>query len=260
MTLLVLVPALNEQENIEATIRRIAASLPDANILIIDDDSTDGTWQTAESLIPEFPQLDVMVRRGVPAGLGYSILDGYRYALKNEFDELCIVDCDLQQSPDDVQLLQEGDADITIGSRYLRAESVTAGYDRLSNLLSKTSNFGLRLMFLFPCKDVTTDFFLMKTDVLRCIDPAMFTSTGYGLFAEVKLRAYRAGFSIREVAVPTFVRENGHSKRTFKQVKVFAKQLLALWANLVILRRNPKVVRSRKTKVKVVALNEVTSG
>jgi dolichol-phosphate mannosyltransferase len=234
--LLILVPTLNEGRNIETAITRIAGALPDAHILIIDDVSSDGTWEKAEAMKAELPRLDVMVRRGKQPGLGHSIIDGYRYALDKEFEEVCIVDCDMQQDPADVARMrsEHPDADIVVGSRALARESFVEGYDFASKLLSNLSNFGIRLMFLMSVGDATTDFFRMRTRVLEKVPPEALSCKGYALFAEVKIRAHKAGFSIAELPVQSFVRDAGESKRSYRQVVSFAREILGLWWRLLL--------------------------
>ncbi len=244
--MLILVPTLNEQLNIERAVRAIAKALPDARILIIDDDSKDGTWQTAEGLRGEFPQLDVMVRRNVTAGLGYSIRDGYRYAVDRGFDEVCIVDCDLQQLPEDVGMLRKFDpaADIVVGSRYLRKDLFRNGYNTVDKYLSVFCNRAMNVMFLCPYSDISTDFYVIRTRVLELIPPEMLTCMGFAFFSEIKLRAHKAGFHIVETPAPTYTRDGGASKRSYRQVMVFARQILGLWIELTFSRRHPQLKRT----------------
>jgi len=239
--LLILVPTLNEKDTIEAAVRRISAALPGAHILVLDDCSSDGTWQLAESLAAEIPTLHVMVRRDLTPGLGYSIIDGYRYARDKGFAQVCIVDCDLQQDPADVLVLMEkgGDSDLIIGSRY-------AQHWQLSDLMSTISNIGLRLMFLLRQRDVTTDFYVLKTHIFKHVDPERLLCKGYALFSEVKIRALKAGYRIAEIPVPGYEREQGTSKRSWRQVYYFGKEILRLWFELVLLRR-----QSRRQQVPV---------
>jgi len=228
--LLILVPTLNERENIETALARIAAALPGAHILVVDDDSSDGTWQAAEAMKEKISGLEVMVRRGRPAGLGHAIRDAYRYALDHGYAQTCIVDCDLQQDPGDVAALRAAgeDAGVVIGSRYLEADALSADYDPMSRRLSMLSNFGTRVLFGLPVKDATTDFFLLSTRVLDAVPPESLRSHGHAFFAEVKARAARAGFRLREVSVPGYVRRHGGSKRSMRHVWQFAVEILAL--------------------------------
>lgn len=232
--LLIIVPTLNEIGNIETAISKIAEALPDAHILVIDDASVDGTWQKAMDLKKHFSQLDVMVRRNTTPGLGYSIIDGYRYALDHAFGEVCIVDCDLQQDPADVAILHEksSNVDILIGSRYLDKDSLPNDYDRLTKILSTLANMGIRLLFRVPWRDITTDFYLIKTHVLESVAPESLTCMGFALFSEIKLRAQKTGFSIAEIPLPGYVREHGDSKRSFRQIVTFGREILAMWVDL----------------------------
>lgn len=233
--LLILVPTLNERENVETALERIAAALPGAGILVVDDDSADGTWQAAQAMRDRIERLDVMVRRQRPAGLGHAIRDAYRYALERGFEQTCIVDCDLQQDPADVAALRAagGDADLVVGSRYLDPDALPDDYDPLSRRLSVLSNLGTRILFGLPVKDATTDFFVLRTRVLAAIPPERLRCNGHAFFAEVKARAARAGFRLREVSVPGYVRRHGGSKRSLRHVWQFAREILALRLELL---------------------------
>jgi len=228
--LLILIPTLDERANIEEALRRVSAALPGAHVLVIDDASTDGTIEAAEAMKAEVPALDIMVRRDGPVGLGYAIRDGYAYALDSGFDEVCIVDCDLQQDPADVQKLREADpsADIVVGSRYARGPQLAENYDPLSKWLSIASNLGTRLMFGLRCTDITTDFFLVRRRVLERVPPRALRAGGHAFFAEVKVRAHQAGFRIAEVPVSSQARRADRSKRSWRHVWMFAREILRL--------------------------------
>ena len=234
--LLILVPTWNEAGNVERVLRRITGSLPHADILVVDEDSRDGTPQIVERLRASLHRVSLVVRRGRRPGLGSAIRDGYRYALDNGYQAVCIVDCDLQQDPADVSRMGKAHprADLVIGSRYLHRTAFARGYDRISRGMSVTGNAAVRLLFRFPYKDATTDFFLLDTRVLRSIPPESLVCQGYALFLELKVRAWRAGFRVAEAAVPTYERESGSSHRTWRQVYLFAKEVLAVWVSLFL--------------------------
>jgi len=234
--LLILVPTLNEAANVEAAITRIGADLPDAHMLVVDDDSRDGTVEIAERHAAADERVHVMVRRGKTPGLGDSIRDAYGYALEHGYTHVCIVDCDLQQDPADVRRMMEAHpgADLVVGSRYLGGHQFTSDYPKVDLWLSALANFGVRVLFGMQLQDVTTDFYVINSRVLEAIDPARLGCRGYGLFSEVKIRARRAGFRMQEVAVPSYRRVEGASKRTLRQVRTFAREILALWWALMV--------------------------
>ena len=241
---LILVPTLNEKGNVERVLRAVARRLPDDDILVVDDDSDDGTLEIVESLKAELTRVRLLVRRGRRPGLGSSVRDGYRYALDNGYEEVCIVDCDLQQDPADVARMRRAhpDSDIVIGSRHLHGRSFTRGYANVHRWTSWLGNAAIRLLFWFPYRDVTTDFFLVKARVLRLIRPESLLSHGYALFFELKVRAWKAGFRVVEAPVPTYEREDGVSHRTWRQARIFAGEVLAVWADLYL------VAKGRKSK------------
>jgi len=234
--LLILVPTLNEVDNIGAAIERITADLPAAHLLVVDDDSRDGTVEAAEARAAADPRVHVMVRRGKTPGLGDSIRDAYRYALDQDYTRVCIVDCDLQQDPADVRRMIEASpgAGMVVGSRYLGGHQFTEDYPRFDLWMSALANFGARVLFGMRVRDVTTDFYVIDARVLRAIDPARLSCRGYALFSEVKIRARRAGCTLHEIAVPSYVRAQGASKRNLRQVRAFAREILALWWELMV--------------------------
>ena len=232
--LLVIIPTLNEKDTIEIAIRKIVAAIPAVWILVVDDDSVDGTWQIADDLKRGFSQIEIMVRRNVAHGLGYSIRDGFRYAIDHSFDEVCVVDCDLQQDPSDIVTMRKvfPTSDIVIGTRFCSSESFVAGYDIASRLMSRLSNLIIRVLFLFPYKDATTDFNWLSVRVFKGVPPESMISKGYVFFVELKIRAWKAGFSISELAVPTYPRTCGHSGRSVRQIGIFTLEVLKLWFHL----------------------------
>jgi glycosyltransferase involved in cell wall biosynthesis len=238
--LLIVVPTLNEAQNIEPALRLIARHAPEADILIVDDCSTDGTVEIAERLKAELPQIRVMVRTGKKPGLGVSIRDTWRYVLDHGYSHHCIVDCDLQSDPADVPRLMKHaeESDIVIGSRYLGAGSFVEGYHAPSRRMSAFACGVMRVLFHFPYRDVSNDFCVVKTAVLAMLPPEKMLSTGYALFSELKLRAWKAGFRFAEIETTTHVRTQGRSHRSWRQVKEFGGDILRVWAD-VNLRAHP---------------------
>lgn len=232
--LLLIVPTLNEARNVEPALRQMARHAPDADILIVDDCSTDGTVEIAERLKAELPQIQILVRRGKAPGLGVSIRDAWRYTLDHGYRYHCIVDCDLQSDPADVPRLMAhaGTADIVIGSRYLSADSFIEGYHAPSRRMSAFACGAMRVLFRFPYRDVSNDFCVVDSAVLEKLPPERMRSAGYALFSELKLRAWRAGFRFAEIRTTTHVRTQGRSHRSWRQVREFGRDILRVWADL----------------------------
>ena len=201
---------------------------------MIDDDSADATAQIATDMKKNYPQVEVMVRRGRAPGLGDSIKDGYAYALDRQYQQVCIIDCDLQQDPAEIRLLQNsgGGCELVVGTRYASRESFHERYNVLDRYLSVVANFALRFMFGLELSDITTDYYLIHRSVLEAIDPASMVCCGFALFSEVKIRAARAGFCITELPTTTALRLEGESKRSFRQIRAFARESLAVWRDV----------------------------
>ncbi|MEZ4700075.1 MAG: polyprenol monophosphomannose synthase [Rhodothermales bacterium] len=217
----VLIPTYNEASNIAGVLDRILA-LPDpVSILIIDDGSPDGTADIVRSYQARFPDRIGLIERTGKLGLGTAYIAGFRHALEQGFSCICEMDADLSHNPDDLLALIrpvcDGEADLTIGSRYI--EGVRVINWPLSRLiLSYGAGIYTRMITRLPVQDVTAGFKCYHRRVLEAIDLDAVRSNGYSFQVEMKYRAWRKGFRLREVPIIFTERTEGQSKMSRKIV------------------------------------------
>jgi dolichol-phosphate mannosyltransferase len=210
--LLIVVPTYAERDNLEALFTGIRQHRPDADILVVDDASPDGTADFAEQLGAQLGRIAVMRRPG-RFGIGSAYRDGFRQGLAQGYDRLVSMDADLSHDPQYLPALveQTETADVAIGSRYLRGISVINwGLHRL--ILSVGGNRYTRLVTRLPVRDCTSGFQCFRREVLERINVERLRSNGYAFMVELKYRAHRLGFHLAEVPIIFIDRQLGTSK------------------------------------------------
>jgi len=224
----IVIPTYNEKENIQELLERILAiPLPwDPALIIVDDDSPDGTGEVVASLAHEERRLHPLIRKG-KRGRGTAGIEGFKLAL--ELNPECIIemDADFSHLPEEIpRLLQEVPRwDIVIGSRF-----VSGGKDIDRHLLRKCLTFlvrhWLRIYLKIPVKDITSGFRCFKREVLEAIDFGTLKSQGPSLVQEILFRAFRSGYRIKEVPI-TF--ENRRKGKTKLNLSILIDTLIFNW-------------------------------
>jgi dolichol-phosphate mannosyltransferase len=210
---LVVMPTLNEYENIETALRRIRIAAPGVDILVVDDASPDGTAERAEVLAAELGQITVARRTGA-VGLGSAYREGLQAGLDRGYDVLVEMDADLSHDPGALPTLLAGitsGADLAIGSRYVLGGD-TVNWPRRRRALSRFGCWYARRMLALPARDVTSGFRAYRSWLLEAIDLGSVRTPGYGFQIEMVYRAARAGAAIAEVPIHFRDREAGESK------------------------------------------------
>lgn len=211
----VVIPTYNEKENIEKMIRKVF-SLPKAfHLLIVDDNSPDGTGNIVKELQKEFPgNLHILERKG-KEGLGTAYLAGFTWALKEGYAYIFEMDCDFSHNPDDLVRLYaacaEGGADMAIGSRYVSGVNVV-NWPMSRVLLSYYASVYVRMITGMKFRDATAGFKCYKRQVLDAIRFDAIRFKGYAFQIELKWIAYRMKFKIVEVPIIFTDRQEGTSK------------------------------------------------
>ena len=217
-------PTYNEAENIGPLVRAAlpqlaAAGLPH-RILIVDDNSPDGTGRLADELAAEFDQVQVLHRPG-KQGLGRAYLAGFAVALEGGADLVMEMDSDFSHDPKDLPRLiaaAEGDAaDLVLGSRYVPGGGVTQ-WGRMRRFVSRGGSAYARLLLGVPVRDLTGGFKCFHRRVLEAIDLEQVQADGYGFQIELTYKAIKAGFTVAEVPILFREREVGSSKMTSRIV------------------------------------------
>jgi glycosyltransferase involved in cell wall biosynthesis len=180
--------------------------------LVVDDGSPDGTAEVVETLSRETDRVS-LIRRSGKRGLASAYLEGFRRALGDGYDVVVEMDADLSHRPEDLPALLEAAAahDLAIGSRYVAGGSVT-NWSRARLALSRAGNAYARLALRLPVADATSGFRAYRTPVLRELLADGIRSEGYAFQIELAYRAWRAGYSVREVPITFREREHGSSK------------------------------------------------
>jgi dolichol-phosphate mannosyltransferase len=211
--LVVCLPTYNERENLEAMVSALREVLPDdGRILVIDDNSPDGTGEIADRLAGELEHVDVL-HRARKEGLGPAYLDGFRRALELGAELVVEMDCDFSHDPADVPRLVAAaeDADVVLGSRYVPGGG-TRNWGLLRRLISRGGSLYAQILLGLPIRDLTGGFKVYRRAVLETIDLDAIDSKGYAFQIEGTYRALRAGFRVVEVPIVFADREVGGSK------------------------------------------------
>jgi dolichol-phosphate mannosyltransferase len=216
MRAIVVIPTYNERENIERLIKEVLSISPILDILVVDDNSPDGTGEIVEKISKEEPRVKVM-RRPAKMGLGSAYVDGFKYALQGNYDFIIQMDADFSHSPQDISrfldLIQH--YDVVIGSRYTDGVSVV-NWPITRLLLSYIANLYARIVTGVPIKDLTGGFKCFKRKVLESIKLDKIVSDGYAFQIEMNVLAWRRGFKMVEIPIIFVERRAGSSKMSKK--------------------------------------------
>lgn len=212
MRALVIVPTYNERENLAELLTRIFAQNLPLEVLVVDDNSPDGTGELADELAAKDPRIHVMHRAG-KLGLGSAYVAGFRWALERGFDAAFEMDADFSHNPDSLgDFLKElVDADLVLGSRYLHGVTVV-NWPLSRLILSYAANVYSRIITGMPVKDLTGGFKCFRRQVLEAIDWSRVRSDGYAFQIEINFKAWRKGFRIKEIPILFVDRRAGVSK------------------------------------------------
>jgi len=210
--ILVIVPTYNERESLPLIIRRIRAAVPEAFILVADDNSPDGTGAIADTLAEHDDHVQVMHRHG-KEGLGAAYIAGFTWGLQNKYDVLIEMDADGSHQPEQLPRILEAlrGADLVLGSRWIPGGG-TENWSKGREVLSRGGNAYTRAMLGVPLHDATGGYRAFRADTLRGIDLHTVASQGYCFQVDLAWRAVQRGFIVREVPITFVEREVGSSK------------------------------------------------
>lgn len=209
---LVLLPTYNERDNLALIVGRIQAALPDADLLIVDDNSPDGTGDLADGMAARDERVHVLRRAG-KEGLGKAYLAGFAWGLDHGYDALIEIDADGSHPPEELPAMMAlaADADLVIGSRWMKGGSVV-NWPRSREILSRGANIYVQLVLGTRVHDATAGFRVYRAATLRAIDLQGVTSAGYGFQIDLTWRTVLAGGRIVEHPIRFSEREIGQSK------------------------------------------------
>ncbi len=209
----VCLPTYNERGNLEPMLRALGDVLPDGGrVLVVDDNSPDGTGQLADELARRLGYVDVL-HRSAKRGLGPAYVAGFKRALADGADVVVEMDCDFSHDPADVPRLvaATGEADVVLGSRYVAGGRIE-NWGLLRRAVSAGGSLYARSILGVPVRDLTSGFKCFRRTVLETIGLDEISAVGYAFQIETTYRALRAGFSVVEIPVTFVDREVGRSK------------------------------------------------
>lgn len=223
---LIVVPTYNERDNLAAFVGAVLDALPQANVLVVDDASPDGTGEVADELASRDARVSVLHRPG-KLGLGTAYLDAFARGLDQGYDVFFEMDADFSHDPaylpDFLEEIARG-ADVVAGSRNIPGGSVE-GWGLGRHILSKGGSLYARTVLGVPVRDLTTGYKAFTRRALAALDLATVRSEGYSFQIEMTYRAVRRGLTVREIPIVFVDRRAGKSKMS---PRVFAEAVLVV--------------------------------
>ena len=245
---LVIIPTYNESENITRILSRTRKAVPDAHILVADDNSPDGTGKLADEIAVSDGHVHVMHRLG-KEGLGAAYMAGFEWGLNEGYEVLVQMDADGSHQPEQLPELLNAltDADLVLGSRWVKGGEVL-NWPKSREILSRGGNLWTRIALGIPLRDATGGFRAFRRKTLLGLGLDNVASAGYCFQVDLAWRALKAGFKVVEVPITFIEREYGDSKMSQKIV-VEALALTTMWG----IGHRAKQLRALVTKPKAVA-------
>lgn len=230
---LVIIPSYNESENIIEIINDITKQKESFNVLIVDDNSPDKTYELVEEEIIKKPKRVFLIRRKKKLGLGTAYIEGFKWAIDNGYERIFEMDADYSHDPKDLSrmnvFLDNDGFDVVIGSRYISGVNVV-NWPIQRVLLSYFASIYARLITGVPLRDLTSGFVGYKVSVLKSVLNENVRFNGYAFQIEMKFKAYSKGFKIIEIPIIFTDRTKGESKMSLSIVweAVFGLLLLKI--------------------------------
>ncbi|MCX6746395.1 MAG: polyprenol monophosphomannose synthase [Candidatus Parcubacteria bacterium] len=223
---LVILPTYNERENIAKLVREILAQNLSLDILIVDDNSPDGTGQLVEDLRKIIPQLFIL-HREKKEGLGRAYISGFKWALDKSYDYIFEMDADFSHQPRYLSSFLEAikGSDLVLGSRYIKGGG-TQGWSWLRELISRAGCFYAQIILGLKIKDLTGGFKCYRRKVLESIDLNKIKSNGYMFQIEMTYKAIKKGFKIKEI--PFIFQERARGRSKFNK-KIIWEAIINCW-------------------------------
>ncbi len=234
---LIIFPTYNERDNIEKIVHAVLPLDPRINVLIVDDNSPDGTGDLADKLARDMQTVHVL-HREKKAGLGKAYIAGFKWAIEQKYDFIFEMDADFSHGPEYLKdfLREIQNHDLVIGSRYISGVNVI-NWPMARLLLSYYANVYTRVITGLPLRDATGGFKCFRREVLEAINLDLVKSTGYAFQIEMSMRAWKKGFRIKEIPIIFVDRVAGTSKMSKKIMReaiwmVWALRLKAMFGKL----------------------------
>ena len=214
MKKVVIIPTYNECENVARMTDKVMSLAGEFDLLYVDDGSPDGTADIIREKMAQYGSRVNLIERSGKLGLGTAYIEGFKWALAHDYDQIFEMDCDFSHNPDDLLRLSarlENDADVVIGSRYITGMNVV-NWPLSRILISYGASLYVRLVTGMGIYDSTAGFVGYRKEVLQAINLDQIRMVGYGFQIEMKYMAKRHGFRLREESIVFTDRELGTSK------------------------------------------------
>jgi len=223
---LIIVPTYNEKENLPLLVSRVFEVVPQVELLVVDDNSPDGTGALADELAEKDGRIHVLHRER-KQGLGRAYAAGFKWAIERRYDLVFEMDCDFSHRPEHLPEFLEAikDADLVLGSRYVKGGG-TRDWGLSRKLISGGGNLYARTVLGLPYKDLTGGFKCFRRHVLEALDLENLLSFGYCFQIELTFRTHRKGFRIQEIPIVFPDRTRGQSKMSGK---IFKEAFVTVW-------------------------------
>ncbi len=217
---LVIVPTYNERDNLPRVVPRILSQGDPFHVLVVDDNSPDGTGDLADELAARSERVNVLHRPG-KQGLGAAYVAGFGWGLERDFDILIEMDADLSHPPDKLPELVAAleEVDVAVGSRYVGGNITVVNWPLRRLIISLFGSWYARAITRLPVNDATGGFNAFRRRVLETVGLDRIQSNGYSFQIELKLRAWRAGFTLCEVPIVFTERDSGESKMSGRIIR-----------------------------------------
>lgn len=230
----VVIPTYNEADNLPLMAAELwALNMPNLEVIIVDDNSPDGTGRVGDDLAAQRPETFHMLHRHQKEGLGAAYVHGFKWALEKGADVVIQMDCDFSHSPEHIprMLYELRDCDVVVGSRYVGGGQIDERWETGRYLLSWWANaIYTRFLLNLNVKDATAGFKCWRADVLRTIDLDGISSHGYSFQFEMAYIAQKLGYTIKEIPIYFEDRRIGHSKLTIPiKIEAALRAWLILW-------------------------------
>lgn len=225
---LIIIPTYQESENIISILERVQAANPEANVLVVDDSSPDGTGQIVERLMKSNPKIRLLTN-SVKGGLGKAYVKGFKWGLSKDFDIFVEMDADGSHAPEQLPSILKNldECDVSLGSRWVPGGRIE-NWPISRQILSKGGNLYTRLMLGFKVKDATGGYRAYKREVLETIDLDSIESQGYCFQVDMVRRSLAFGFKVCETPIVFTEREAGNSKMS-RQIVIEAFTRIGFW-------------------------------
>ncbi|MEU6178336.1 polyprenol monophosphomannose synthase [Streptomyces coeruleorubidus] len=227
-TALVIIPTYNEAENIKSIVGRVREAVPEAHVLVADDNSPDGTGKLADELTVDDDHVHVLHRKG-KEGLGAAYLAGFRWGLERDYGVLVEMDADGSHQPEELPRLLTAlkSADLVLGSRWVPGGRVV-NWPKSREVISRGGSLYSRLALDLPLRDVTGGYRAFRSETLEGLGLDEVASQGYCFQVDLARRAVRAGYHVVEVPITFVEREHGDSKMS-RDILVEALWRVTAW-------------------------------